>query len=163
MISSENSIKSLSAIWKGSSFWSPAIGHQGGVAVLVLENFSGEIVSWRKDSRGRLLSIQIQYNQVQLNLVNLYALTNALERNLFYQSLHQYFFPHSGLIISGDLNCYNNPRYKFGGNSTISNELSNFKSCFNLFDAWRSKHPRESQCTWFNFDLSIGSRLDSSC
>ncbi len=38
------------SFWKGSSFWSPAIGHQGGVAVLVSENFYGEIVSWRKGS-----------------------------------------------------------------------------------------------------------------
>ncbi len=94
----------------------------------------------------------VKYNQVQFNLVNIYAPTNLSERNLFYQLEHQYFLPHSRLIIGGDLNCYDNPRDKFGGNTTISKELSSFKSCFNLIDAWRSKHPRQSQCTWFNSD-----------
>ena len=28
-------------------------------------------------------------------------------------------------------------------------------------DAWRLKHPRDRQFTWFNFDLSLASRLDS--
>ena len=50
---------------------------------------------------------------------------------------------------------------KFGGNVSLSSDLSSFKSCFNLIDAWRSKHPRVSQCSWFNSDMSIGSRLDS--
>ena len=44
---------------------------------------------------------------------------------------------------------------------SLSTDLSSFKSCFNLGDAWRSKHPRVSQCTRFNANLSIGSRLDS--
>ena len=30
-----------------------------------------------------------------------------------------------------------------------------------IVDAWRIKHQRASQCTWFNADLSIGSRLDT--
>ena len=50
---------------------------------------------------------------------------------------------------------------KFGGNVSVSSDLSSFKSCFNFVDAWRSKHPRVSQFSWFNSDLSIGSRLDS--
>lgn len=160
-ISNANSIKSLSSAWRGSSFWSPAIGRQGGVAIFVAKDFNGEIISWRKDTSGRVLSIQIRLNQVNFNCVNIYAPTNPSERNSFYQSVHHFFYPHSRLIIGGDLNCYDNPRDKFGGNVSTSSELSSFKSCYNLVDSWRTKHPRAGSCTWFNSDMSIGSRLDS--
>ena len=108
-ISNANSIKSLSSARRGSSFWSPAIGRQGGVAVFVAKDFNGEIISWRKDTSGRVLSIQIRLNQVNFNCVNIYAPTNPSERNFFYQSVHHFFYPHSRLIIGGDLNCYDNP------------------------------------------------------
>jgi len=39
--------------------------------------------------------------------------------------------------------------------------FSELKSVNFLKDAWRFKHPREKQFTWFNSDLSIASRLDS--
>jgi len=51
-ISSESSIRSLSSRWRGSSFWSPALGRQGGVAVLFSQHFTGKINSWKKDSEG---------------------------------------------------------------------------------------------------------------
>ena len=50
---------------------------------------------------------------------------------------------------------------KFRGNVSLSSDLSSFKSCFNFVDAWRSKHRRVSQYSWFNSNLTIGSRLDS--
>lgn len=92
--------------------------------------------------------------------MNIYAPTNLTDQNSFFQSVHQFFIPHSRLIIGGDLNCYDSPHDKYGGNVVVNNELA-FKTSFNLIDAWRAKHPRESQFTWFNPDMSIGSRLDS--
>ena len=161
MVSDSNSIKSRSAQWPGVSLWAPALGRKGGVAVFVSPDFEGKIVSWQKDSEGRIISMLIRYQNIDYNVVNIYAPTNVSERKSFLQEVHKYFFPHSKLIMGGDFNCYDNERDKFGGNCSISKELSDFKSCFRLTDAWRVKHPRESQCTWFNSDFSIGSRLDT--
>jgi len=160
-VSNEINIKSLSARWGGRSFWSPSLGRQGGVAVLFSSSFSGDIGTWEKDSEGRIVSVLISFGNFSYNLVNVYMPTNRSERSTFFLSVHQYFFPRSKIIFGGDLNCYDSALDKFGGNTSLSSELSSFKSCFNLVDAWRSKHPRVSQCTWFNSDLSIGSRLDS--
>ena len=77
----------------------------------------------------------------------MYTPTNLTDRNYFFQSVHQYFILHSRLTFGDDLNCYDNSRDKIGGNITISTEISSCKSCFNLTDAWCSKHPRELQCT----------------
>ena len=160
MISSDDLINSFSSQWPGSSFWSPSIGRRAGVAVLFSPSFDGEIISWKRDSDGRLISLCVKYGSVNFNLVNVYAPTALSERNEFIQSIHEYFLPRSKLILAGDFNCYDDRRDKFGGNVSICKELSHFKSAFNLIDIWRSKHPRVTQCSWFNSDFSIGSRLD---
>ena len=71
LVSSESTIKSLSRRWLGCSFWSPASGRQGGVVTLILSKCSDEIVSWKKDSHGRIVSILIRSNNVDVNLVTI--------------------------------------------------------------------------------------------
>ena len=48
-----------------------------------------------------------------------------------------------------------------GGHASIDARLTDLKSINFLRDAWRLKHPRDRQFTWFNSDLSLASRLDS--
>ena len=50
--------------WTGPSFWSPAMGKQGGVAILISDDFNGKVSQWRKDPDGRVLSILIQFNSL---------------------------------------------------------------------------------------------------
>ena len=157
-VSREQSISSLSARWDGRSLWSPALGRQGGVAVLFSRHFLGDICSWKKDNEGRIESVLVSFGNLNCNLVNVYAPTNRSEWSTFFLSVHQYFFPCSQIIFGGDLNCYDSA---LGGNVSLSSDLSSFKSCFKFVDAWRSKHPRVSQFSWFSSDLTIGSRLDS--
>ena len=110
--------------------------------------------------RGRLLSLLISLNNIRINLLNIYAPTNPAERKIFFQSLRPFLFPHSRLVIAGDINCYDSILDKMGSPS-IDSHFSEFKSFNFLRDAWRLKHPREKQFTWFNSNLSIASRLDS--
>ena len=160
MISSDDLIDSLSAQWRGSSYWSPAVGRRGGVAILFSPSFSGEIVSWKRDSDGRVISLKVTLGTVNFNLMNVYVPAVSAERNEFIRSIHEFFLPHSKLILGGDFNGYFDHRDKFGGNVAICKELVSFKNVFNLIDVWRSKHPRVTQCSWFNSDFTIGSRLD---
>ena len=68
--------------------------------------------------------------------------------------------PSDAVIIAGDYNCYDHHLDKFCGNFVPAKYLSVFRSTFSLPDACRNFHPRLRQCTWFNSDFSIGSRLD---
>ena len=77
-ISYDNVIRSLSSRWRGSSFWSLAFGRQGGVAVLFSDQFLGEIKQWKKDSEGRVISVQVCFGNANYNFVNIYAPTNRL-------------------------------------------------------------------------------------
>ena len=161
MISDDSVRLSLSSRWRGPSFWAPAIGRRGGVAVLRADRFRNSISVWQKDTGGRILSLLIALDGFNLNLVNVYAPTCPTERKTFFQSLHSYFYPNSRLILGGDFNCYDSVLDKMGGNASIDKAFSDLKSACSLRDAWCFKHPHEKQFSWFNHDLTIASRLDS--
>ena len=77
------------------------------------------MVSWKKDSHGRIVSLLVRSNAVDVNLVNIYAPTDLAERKIFFDSLLNFFIPSSVIIIGGDFNCYDNALDKFGGNVSI--------------------------------------------
>ena len=160
MISDQKSISSLSSRWGGKSFWSPAIGKQGGVLVLINDRFDCEVLSWKRDSSGRLVSLLIAVDRSKFNLVCVYAPTNLTERREFFSELHEFFIPAEGLVLGGDFNCYDSTLDKLNGNVNINNEFKDLKSTFHLVDVWRKSHPGVREFTWFNSDYSIASRLD---
>ena len=57
LLSQPDAINCLRAKWHGKSFWSPMLGKQGGVAILVAENSCFEVLSWSKDTLGRVIPI----------------------------------------------------------------------------------------------------------
>ena len=127
---------------------------------MVSEYFSGKILSWRKDSGGRIVSLLVSFNGVKYNVVNVYAPTNHTDRKSFFETLHEFFFPADFLIIGGDFNCYEYESDKFCGNVSLAAYLTEFRNTFNLVDVWRKIYPRSRDVSWFNSDFSIGSRLD---
>ena len=141
-VSSDVNIKSISRRWLGDSFWSPAIGKQGGVVTLISPNCDSKVISWKKDSHGRVVSLLIRIDDVDFNLVNIYAPTNLTDRKNFFDSINDFFIPASALIIGGDFNCYESSLDKFGGNVSIRNEYASILSDFALVDVWRKLNPR---------------------
>ena len=160
MVSAAGSQSDLAKRWNGPSFWSPAIGRRGGVAILVSPRQRENISVWQKDAGGRLLSLLISFENVRINLINVYAPTYPTERKIFFQSLGPFVFPNSRLVIAGDFNAYDSALDKMGS-ASIDSHFSELKSVNFLKDAWRLMHPRDKQFTWYNSDLSIASRLDS--
>ena len=104
------------------------------MVTLISSKCSDEIVSWKKDSHGRIVSILIRSNGVKLNLVNIYAPTNLAERKIFFDSLHEFFIPSDAIIIGGDFNCYDNVLDKFGGNISIHKQYESLKNDFALVE-----------------------------
>ena len=85
------------------------------------------MVSWKKDSHGRIVSFLVRSNDVDVNLVNIHAPTNLAEPKTFFDSLHDFFIPSSAIII-GDFNCYDNALDNFGGNVSIHKEYESLKN-----------------------------------
>ena len=124
------------------------------------DSFDYEFVQWKRDTSGRVVSVAIKVNNYCINIVNIYAPTNLTERKVFFGNLHEFFLPSDAIVIAGDFNCYEYQTDKTGGNLSCAKYLANFRSTFHLIDAWHRLNPRSRQCTWFNSDFSIGSRLD---
>ena len=59
MISLESKIAPFSASWSGPSFWAPAVGTRGGVAILCSIHYSSAISVLQKDSSARILSLLV--------------------------------------------------------------------------------------------------------
>lgn len=160
LCNNQDNIDSLSSRWPGLSFWSPAVGRQGGVVILVNQNFEGEIVSWRKDTDGRIVSLLVKIDNFKINLICIYAPTNLTDRKLFFETLHEFFLPADATILGGDFNCYERELDKFGGNASLANYLTDFRLAFSFEDIWRKLHPKSRDVSWFNSNFTIGSRLD---
>lgn len=61
--------------------------------ILLSEQFDANVLSWRKDSEGRVVSLLVQTNAFKINLINIYAPTNLTDRKVFFDNLHEFFFP----------------------------------------------------------------------
>ena len=118
------------------------------------------MINWKRDTSGRIVSVAFKVNGFCINLLNVYAPTNLTKRKVFFEDLHEYFLPSDAIVIAGDFNCYEYQCDKFDGNLSCAKYLSDFRSAFNLIDVWHRLHPRSRQCTCFNSDFLIGSRLD---
>ena len=160
LVSRPEIIESLRSKWLGKSFWSPALGKQGGVAILVSPKTDFDVLQWKKDTSGRVLSVLARAGEINFNLVNIYAPTNPTERKRFFDSISDYFFLNSVKILAGDFNCVERATDKFGGNFVSAKELKDLRKNTRLVDIWRKTHGNSIQCTWFNANKTISSRLD---
>ena len=112
---------------KRDSFWSPALGKQGGVAILISKDFQFSVSQWKKDTSGRLISVLLHLGDQRYNFLNVYAPTNPRERKKFFNTLHEYMFPNSIKVIGGDFNSFESDLDKFGGNVNTSTDLKEFR------------------------------------
>lgn len=98
--------RSFADKWQGSCFWSPASGRQGSVITCLSDSFDFEVINWKRDTSGRIISVALKIGEFCVNLVNIYAPTNLTEQKVFFKSLHEYFLPADAIVIAGDFNCY---------------------------------------------------------
>ena len=86
--------------------------------------------------------------------------TNLTDWKVFFDNLHEFFLPADAIVLGGDFNGYESELDKYGGVFPPSKFLSDFRSAFRFVDIFRKFHPRAQECSWFNSDFPIGSRLD---
>ena len=92
------------------------------------DSFDFEVVQWKCDTSGRVVSIVIKVNDYSINIVNIYVLPNLTKRKLFLENLHEYFLPSDAIVIAGDFNCYEYQSDTTGGNLSCTKYLADFQS-----------------------------------
>ena len=143
-ISDASSFRSFAEKWRASCFWSPALGKQCGVMTCFSDSFDYDVIQWKRDTSGRVVSVVIKVNNYCINIVNIYAPTNLTERKVFFENLHEFFLPSDSIVITVDLNCYEFQTDKTGGNLLCAKYLTDFRSTFNFIDAWHRLIPLTS-------------------
>jgi len=88
LVSRLDAIDSLRSKWSGKSFWSPALGKQGGVAILVSPTTDFDVLQWKEDTSGRMLTVMARAGKINYNFVNIYAPTNTSERKRFFRNYY---------------------------------------------------------------------------
>lgn len=162
-VSCKKRAQQFEKLWKGKCFWSFGTGKSAGVAVFFSQNFSGKIIRFLFYSNRRILSLLVKFNNLLLNIVNIYSPNIALDCKTFFSDLHNYFLSQGLLVIGGDFNCIDNVLDKFNCSivpSVGKTSLVTLMSDFSLVDVWRKQNPRTVSYTWANKDRIQASRID---
>ena len=103
--STHESIREWKSEWTGRSIWhSGPIPKSSGVALLLKENSTIEIIHIKKDKAGRILQCITKYEQEIFQIINIYAPTNPTDRKNFYINLQSYIDYNKETILTSDFN-----------------------------------------------------------
>ena len=148
------------------SRWNSGTSRSCGVAVLINNKRSIQILNTSFDSAGRILTIQASINDDIYQFQSLYAPTRPGSRPLFFEELQDYLFPDGEIIIGGDFNMVEDVNIDRAGGTPTSahekgkNELSHLKLQSNISDIWRQKSKNVREYTWSSPDNLIHSRIE---
>ncbi len=156
--------------WGGTSFWTQGETNSAGVAFLFNPKHKVVIKDIYESVPGRLLRLTIKFNNIHLQLVNVYGYnTHSTPKDKvenFFYLVNQSFSYDPLAIVLGDFNMVESVELDRQGGIPANYHtyglvnLTDMKEQADLIDSWRSLHPNDKVFTYSNHDGSIKSRLD---
>lgn len=151
--------------WGGQAFWSHGSHKSRGTSILLRTNMDAQIISNIKDNDGRVMSIILNYQNFEANIISIYAPTDDTERRHFFRALQDFPTATQYVVVAGDFNCITDLKYDKDGGNPIrglagNKELTDWTKTLNLVDTWRVENPSIKGYTWFNANNSIRTRID---
>ena len=150
----------------GKIIYSHGESNARGVMILLHPKFQGKISNIGKDDIGRWLKIDVQYNELDFTIFNIYA-PNKDSPSFFGEIEVQMRYSESNIIILGDFNLTLENKDRL--NTSINNNKSRQYICelmseYTLYDVWRVRNEEKTEFSWSKIDKSSGtikaSRLD---
>ncbi|CAF3557390.1 unnamed protein product [Adineta steineri] len=136
----------------------------GGVLIMIKKKYN--IIDCGSDAIGRIVHMKIEYNQLPILLVNVYAPTQITERCDFFKDLFLYLPTTKWTIIGGDFNCTPNNQIDRSQLALQPDNLSYrtlLREVINpllLIEVFRRKHPRKINYSYHADAGYIHSRID---
>ena len=140
--------------WPGKIYFSHGKSNKSGVAILFPQHIVHTVKECITDTEGRFVILDVDINDVNYILINLYAPTkdhsaDQVKVLLDIQDILSKFIDKS-LICGGDFNmCLNPDLDKFGGRKEKETEYTNvlfdFIQTFELNDIWRVRNPESKR------------------
>ena len=135
--------------WGGKSFWTFNSTNSKGVSVLINPKCDYNVLNVNNSGDGRIISVEIEGTN-RLNIVNLYAPNNEIERKTFFDKAVSKFLSHDiENIVAGDFNCtlYDEDRHEQRpntrkttetGKAEILNLMADYEMC-DIYSKWKPK------------------------
>ena len=157
--------------WGNKIIFSHGTRHSSGVAILLDKKYDYNISEVKKDTNGRFLLVNIEINNENFILINVYAPTkdNCKEQKQFFEYVNDKLEDYTGcnIIIGGDFNVCLNPNLdKQGGakvkQSARAKQIYEIAETNDLIDVWRTFNEDKRRFTWRSFTKNgrVSSRLD---
>lgn len=161
--------------WGGSIIFSHGTKHARGVMVLFRPGLDIEVLQTSSDNIGRMLFLCVKIQNVQFNLINIYAPNYEENQIHFYRSLKNIMTQNSlnaqdNILLGGDFNIILNsqkdrksqtPTQFSNMHNQIINLVKEILALFEMHDIWRIRNPLASRFTWSRSSpYIIQSRLD---
>ena len=139
--------------WGGEILYSHGSNDSCGVSILIKNNCDITVLNWESRIQGRFLIAQILINDIEVELMNIYA-PNDDDVNFITQIFNVYSNSDpKNIVAGGDFNLVLDIKLdKIGGipktHEKSKNKLLQYMEQLGLVDIWRIQHPNESQFTW---------------
>ena len=151
--------------WGGDIFYSHGTNHCNGVAILVKKSLKYEQTATYVDQTGRILLIEIKFNDKVFVIGNVYASTK--DEPTFFDALFSTVvnFTKHDLVLGGDWNLVLDNKLDKDGGPAHSNQLSKEKvksylNVFDLCDVFRELNPFKKSLTRYQSQPYTATRLD---
>ena len=152
--------------WGGNIIFSHGTNNSRGTAILFHRKFKFHLNSIVKDTLGRFVYAEIGIDDLMIVIANFYAPNKEREQIEFLKSATAVFhanFPHSKVIVGGDINIMLDPIMDKRGDTldtrnVFRSEIHKFIDTLNLVDIFRIRNPNTYRFTWRRGNSA--SRLD---
>lgn len=142
----------ISKKWKGQILYSnDGNERRRGVAILVNENFIGNVNIIEQDTNGRYLHVHVEHDNTEFELINIYAPNSTKEKGTFFNYVNNKIPKDKAIILAGDFNTIFLPM-DIAKNMVYNEDksrtcLENICKCNNLVDLWRHRNPDKLEFT----------------
>ena len=106
--------------WGSQCAWSPGSNRLAGVAVLVHASSSVNIVDFKTDLAGQIVTAKLEFKNREFQVMNVYAPNTQAERESFFCTLWCFTFPNLDNVVLGDFHCVPDIQLdKWGGDDSF--------------------------------------------
>ena len=155
------------AEWGGEILFAHGSKHSKGVMILFKPSLNVDFLEITVDKNGRFLVANININQDNLCLVNIYAPNDQNQQVNFFDKIIDPIRRSStnNILLGGDFNCPFTEVDKVGGRDILRKKrtiqaIQDFCNSFDLVDVWGTQHPHKKRYSWENGSGKIKCRLD---
>ena len=160
----DNDVEQWEREWGRTLLHTSATTHSKGQIILIKKHFPYDFKCITKTER--ILSIEIQLEDKELFIANVYAPNDPNEKKHFFKVTEKYMRESKSnyKIVCGDFNCVvDNDLDIISGNKHNTSDVALLKKLLidnELLDLWRLTHAEEKEYTWCKKSPFIARRLD---